>query len=59
MSVPLRREGVNTVPLRKTNFFSNGEVPTAIKLEGEGDLKTLMALPLKKKCGFPKPDRFV
>ena len=32
-------------------LFSDGEVPTAIKLEGGGGL---MALPLKIKCGYPQ-----
>ena len=40
IAVPLRRGG-EAVPLRKKTFFQNfffrREVPTAIKLEGEGD----------------------
>ena len=43
--------GVKAVPLKEKK--SDGEVPTAIKLEKEG-VKVLIALPLKKKCGFPK-----
>ena len=40
------------VPLReKRTYFSDGEVPTAIKLEG-GGVKALMALPLKKTYLF-------
>ena len=48
--MPLRG-GVEAVPLRKKYyycFFFNVEVTTAIKLEGRGVVKNLMALPLKK-----------
>ena len=49
MAVPLRR-GVKVVPIRNKELFSDGEVPSAIKLEGVGEgVKALMALPLKKK----------
>ena len=48
-----RRRGVKAVALRKANFFFDGEVPTAIKLEG-GEVKALM--PLKKNHFFCGPD---
>ena len=40
---------------KKNLFFSNGEDPTAIKLERGGGVKALMALPLKKRTlyGYP------
>ena len=52
--ISLRRgEGVKAVALRKKelflNFFSVGEVPTAIKLEEEREFNALMALPSKNK----------
>ena len=56
MAVPaLRRRGwVRALPLREKNqFFSDGEVPTAIKLErGRGPDGTVIKT--KKICGFPK-----
>ena len=49
----MKINGKNT--LKKNFYLSEGEIPTAITLEG-GGVKALMALPLKKKlfvCGFP------
>ena len=38
MAVPLRR-GVKVVPIRNKELFSDGEVPSAIKLEGVWGLR--------------------
>ena len=46
MAVPLRGGVKKGLAIREKELFSDGEVPTAIKLEG--GVKALMALPLKK-----------
>ena len=54
------------MPLRKKknfikNFFSDDEAPAAIKLEGGGRVKALMAMSLKKNFfyGLPRGKRMI
>ena len=54
MAVPLEG-GKGRAIQEKSFFFPTVRVSTAIKLEGGGrrGVNALIALPLKKKCGFP------